>query len=290
MRIDRSVIDQLVKDRVAIIEGVQMAELMAEKCRLDRELFALPNILDYRGTMWTSGYLPEGKEYQNSPRPPDKKRIWQMYREDEKWPEIPGLKENAREVFRRYEALSRDCARAIEEYFTIPDNKLLSLTEGGEHMLRSNYYPPVDTFVAEEYGTYRNSVHNDMGIMTLMYTPSAGGFEVYTEGGGWKTITAPDDSVILITGKLFLLLTNGTVPPAWHRVVDAPGERFSHPFFVHARSNDVLSPLPPFDSVNVDDPTPKMTEGEFIKAIRENTDGMREWVDRHSEVPPNRRQ
>ena len=57
-------------------------ELFENKFNLDKKLFSLPNITTYRaGSIDQGGFFSEGKEYTTSSRAPDKKRMWQIYRE-----------------------------------------------------------------------------------------------------------------------------------------------------------------------------------------------------------------
>ncbi len=300
--LQKSFLEQLLQNRYAIIEGQELVECIERKRVLDAQLFQRSDLETYRAaSINDAGYQPEGKEYATSGKMPDQKRMWQTFREPgigtaaindypkNKWPDIPGFKEATLTLYESYEAMAFRVLDQLEQELKLPTNTLIDLAKGGNSMLRTNYYPSKDQLVPQEYSPSRNMAHTDINLITLMYTPTAGGLEVFTEERGWEDARAPQKSVIVMTGKLLLALTNGVVRPAWHRVAEGEGERFSMPFFVHPKPTDIIQPFPQFMAVNSADLPPTLTAVEFLAAIRGDTQGLRDWVKRHSDVPPERR-
>lgn len=297
----KRMVEALREQRFFLLEEGISSELMARKLELDRKLFALPEIERYRAAnINDAGYQPEGKEYTTSGKLPDKKRMWQTFRERElgeptdgfpvnKWPPIPELRETSLALYAAYEARALEVLGLLEIGLELPAGSLTALAVGGNSLLRTNYYPDEHDLAPNEYGSSRNVAHTDINLVTLMQTPTTDGFEVFTEARGWQPVPAKPHSVIVITGKLLLGLTNGYLQPAWHRVVEGQGERFSHPFFLHPRPNALIAPLEQFLSSNPIDAAPSLTAFEFLRGIREDLYGLRDWVKRHSDVPPERR-
>jgi isopenicillin N synthase-like dioxygenase len=64
---------------------------------------------------------------------------------------------------------------------------------------------------------------------------------------GWVDAVAPAGKVIINTGMMLEVLSNGVIPPGVHRVVADPsyeGERYSVVQFCHPTPWTILSPLP----------------------------------------------
>jgi isopenicillin N synthase-like dioxygenase len=298
----RQMMDDLLIKRYVIIESGISPKLIERKLEADRKVFALSDLESYRAaSINDSGFRPEGKEYATAGRPPDKKRMWQTFREREvfvvngvefprnKWPAVEGFKEATLELYEEYECLALEILSLLEIGLGLPSHALQSLARDGNSMLRTNYYPSETDLEPNTYGSGRNIAHTDVNLLTLMHAPTTGGFEVFTEEHGWEAISTKPGDVILITGKMLLALTGGYLRPAWHRVVDGPGERFSLPFFVHPKPWDMIAPFEKFQTDDTSDLPPTMTARDFLEGIRENKQGLRAWVMRHSDVPPERK-
>ncbi|MBP9762985.1 isopenicillin N synthase family oxygenase [Patescibacteria group bacterium] len=298
----RRMIEDLLVKRFVVLERAMSLELIERKLSVDRQLFSLPDLEAYRAeNINDSGFRPEGKEYATAGRPPDKKRMWQTFRERDafnvngiefprnKWPSVDGFKERTLEVYGEYERIAFEVLSLLEMGLGLPDRALQSLAYDGNSMLRTNYYPPESELEPNAYGLGRNIAHTDVNLLTLMHAPTTGGFEIFTEERGWEAVETKPGDVVLITGKMLLVLTGGYLRPAWHRVVDGPGERFSLPFFLHPKPWDMIAPFQKFLANNESDLPPALTATEFLEGIREDKQGLRAWVKRHSDVPPERK-
>ena len=142
--------------RYAILEdhGID-PDLLEQKMAIDRSLFALPNIADYKAeSISHSGYFFEGKEYAASARGGDKKRMWQMIREfapshplypaspKNIWPqEHPVMRKIYLSVYERFDELSRILLDLLECYLEAPTGYFLDRAKDGRSLVRTNYYP-----------------------------------------------------------------------------------------------------------------------------------------------------
>ena len=102
-------------------------------------------------------------------------------------------------------------------------------------LLRPIYYPPTKSFV-------RAQEHGDINILTLLRATKEGGLQIRINNT-W--IDAPvDPSVMIInSGDMLNLLTNGSYPSGIHRVLGSSGKRISLPFFSHPYDELKLSEI-----------------------------------------------
>jgi isopenicillin N synthase-like dioxygenase len=88
--------------------------------------------------------------------------------------------------------------------------------------------------------------HADINLITALPRATAPGLQVKTDEG-WVDAVAPEGKVIINTGMMLEVLSNGVIPPGVHRVVADPsytGERYSVVQFCHPTPWTILSPLP----------------------------------------------
>lgn len=114
-----------------------------------------------------------------------------------------------------------------------------------------------------------------------MLAPAQGGLQVWNSAHEWRDIVALEGSLVVTTGKMLMALTNAKLRASWHRVIDPMNQsqaRYSMPFFVHAKPLDVLEALPRYINQEGPRPLPTMTRAAFMAAVRENTDGIRDWL------------
>src|SRR3546814_14948052 len=80
---------------------------------------------------------------------------------------------------------------------------------------------------------------------TTLFRSTAPGLQVLTDDG-WIDAVAPEGKVIINTGMMLEVISNGVIPPGMHRVVADPtftGERYSVVQFCHPTPWTILSPL-----------------------------------------------
>ncbi|KAI1341273.1 hypothetical protein F5Y15DRAFT_29429 [Xylariaceae sp. FL0016] len=125
--------------------------------------------------------------------------------------------------------------------------------------LRLLHYP------AQESGKEKlgAGAHSDFGAITLLLQGQEKGLEV-KHGDQWILVEPNPDSYVVNIGDMMEMWTTGTYKSTVHRVINNSGtERYSAPFFVDGRADEVLTPF------DVSKATPKNRHpetGEWWKA------------------------
>jgi len=93
--------------------------------------------------------------------------------------------------------------------------------------------------------------HTDYGTITLLFSDGVAGLQLFDKSTGdtagrWRDVEVAAGDVLVNTGDLMALWSNGAYPSTLHRVQPRVGkpERFSMAFFVDPDSNTRVSPLP----------------------------------------------
>ena len=84
--------------------------------------------------------------------------------------------------------------------------------------------------------------------MTVLPVSTAPGLELMTNEGEWMAVQTPPDVLVVDTGDMMKLITNGVLPATTHRVVNPDGarkgeSRLSMPFFMHPHPDTFLTPI-----------------------------------------------
>jgi len=140
------------------------------------------------------------------------------------------------EVQRRFLRIIAVGLGAHEEYF----DRMLS---DGPTLSRAINYPPMAA--APGAAHVWAAEHGDINLITALPRATAPGLQVFT-ADGWIDAVAPDDQVIINTGMMLELISNGTIPTGIHRVVadgSQQGSRLSVVQFAHPTPWTILSPL-----------------------------------------------
>ena len=120
-----------------------------------------------------------------------------------------------------------------------------SMLPYGSTLTRAIRYPPMPDAPAGEQHVWAGE-HADINLITALPRATAPGLQVKTDDG-WIDAVAPEGKVIINTGMMLEVLSNGVIPPGVHRVVADPaygGERYSVVQFCHPTPWTILSPLP----------------------------------------------
>jgi isopenicillin N synthase-like dioxygenase len=283
------------ENRVALLteHGIDSA-LVNNKLKVDQALFADPATKALRAKdIESSGYFPPGKEYAASRRLGDPKHMWHVVREltpdhprykaypKNFWPEVQGFREASLALYRAYDALATRLLSALEVFLQVEKGFLVEKAKDGNNFLRTNYYPAREKVVGE-FGEHRNHAHTDINFITLMFAPEASGYEYQNAKGEWQAAKTTTDTIIVNTGKMMGVTTNGFLMPAWHRVVgalDTSQERWSLPFFVRPVPEAILTAHPNFVGEGFPVPLTAVTMQEFRTAFLGNDPkGIRPWM------------
>jgi isopenicillin N synthase-like dioxygenase len=195
-------------------------------------------------TGFETGYRPFGCEKARGSQNPDLKEFWQIRRRYAGRPylfpvepEVSGFKPTVLGLFNRLTRLSTILVESIGSYLELREGLMTDMVRDSNSMFRILNYPDV----AEDTVGVRSGKHWDINLITLLISGTASGLEVESRAGEGIPINNPPGAIIVNSGRMMELYTDGRLPATNHWVVNAPGRRMSAPFFVHARPNVVLA-------------------------------------------------
>jgi isopenicillin N synthase-like dioxygenase len=160
---------------------------------------------------------------------------------------VPQLEASTRVLFHELEQVASTLLMAIADYFGAPRDLFTRMIVGGNSILRLIHYPPLrDAFIP---GGVRAAEHEDINLLTLLCESTSSGLEILARDGRWLAVDAPPGHIVVDSGDMIQLLTNGRLPSTTHRVVNPSSGaedcvRYSMPFFVHPYPSCPLVPLP----------------------------------------------
>ncbi|MBN9564781.1 MAG: isopenicillin N synthase family oxygenase [Alphaproteobacteria bacterium] len=114
------------------------------------------------------------------------------------------------------------------------------IKESQHNLLRVIHYPPL--FKNEAEGAIRAAPHEDINLITLLPASTQPGLQVKDVVGTWHTLTCDPGAIIVNTGEMLDIATNGFFKATTYQVVNPSGEdtklsQYSMPFFLHPRSD-----------------------------------------------------
>jgi isopenicillin N synthase-like dioxygenase len=166
------------------------------------------------------------------------------------WPTEPEqLRATWARYYRSMRELSSRLVTLISEPLGLSPEDLTAWTTRQASNLCVNHYlaqnePPPD-------GQERQRPHTDIGGLTLLWGENtAGGLHAQLgPDGAWVPVEFPENSFLLQAGDLLHLLSGGTIPANFHRVVNpprtanhVPRERYSVVFFHHPDLDSWVAP------------------------------------------------
>jgi isopenicillin N synthase-like dioxygenase len=161
--------------------------------------------------------------------------------------DVPSFEPATRALFEDLEGVARILLDALADVFAVDRSTFTPMIDGGNSILRIIHYPPLrDAFIP---GAVRAAEHEDINLLTLLCESTSAGLEILTRDGRWLPVAAPPGHIVVDSGDMLQLLTNGQIPATTHRVVNPASTaddvvRYSMPFFVHPFPSCPLTPLP----------------------------------------------
>ena len=209
----------------------------------------------YRSASENFGYQGVGQENLDPSAPADLKETFTMRNvlkrppDDARWPD--GV---FRDLMRTFYRDSLDAAFRLMRVLTValdvePD--FFEQYHSGENVtLRLLHYPSV--VHAPEAGQLGAGAHTDYGLLTLLFQNETGGLEVQTDDGEWQCVGASSKDVVINSGDLVEVWTNGRYRSTPHRVqpMSNSTERQSIAMFVDPDSATEVAVLPSCVSPN----------------------------------------
>ena len=221
------------------------------------------------------GYVVKGQEHAKGSKKGDLKEFFHIgnpsiSNPQNIWPhEVESFNEIGSEVFITLENIGLTLLRAISMYLNIDINYFEDKVKGGESILRSIHYFPLDPLDISD-GAVRAAAHGDINLITLLMGASADGLEILTKQNKWIPISSKDDELVINVGDMLERLTNKRLLSTVHRVVNPSIDklgtsRYSIPFFMHPRPEMDLSCLESCCSQNNPKQFEDITAGRFLE-------------------------
>jgi isopenicillin N synthase-like dioxygenase len=256
-------------------------DLLNKAYSLSKQLFSLP--LDTKKQYYVPGgggqrgYTPFGLEQAKDAKVSDLKEFWHIAREFEsnsellqKYPQNVWVKELAefKEVFSKiYQELDKAGAlilSALEQPLNVPSGYFADMIQDGNSILRLLHYPPIPA--GTDPRCIRAAAHGDINLITLLVSATSAGLELLDKDGSWMPVQSNPNNIVVNIGDMLARITNDILPSTIHRVVnpaDKNESRYSMPFFIHPKSEAVLSCL---KSCRGDGPKyPDITADDFLQ-------------------------
>ena len=135
--------------------------------------------------------------------------------------------------------IEKETPPKTQSLFSEPLSNMIK--ESRSNLLRIIHYPPITG--QETAGALRAAPHEDINLITLLPSSTQPGLQVKDLTNSWHSIQCDPGAIIVNTGEMLDIATDGFFKATPHQVVNPSGEeaklsRFSMPFFLHPR-NDV---------------------------------------------------
>lgn len=237
-------------------------DLIDETYAQTAELFALSESIkksyELAGLKGQRGYTSFGKEHAKNSKVPDLKEFWHVGQElsvehprsahypPNVWPkELKNFQRVMVEVYRRLESAAFSILEACALYIGEEKSLIRDSARDGNSILRLIHYPPIPS--DRDPDSIRAGAHEDINLITLLIDATSSGLEILDRQNHWVPVVTPKGCIIVDAGDMLQNLTNGFFKSTTHRVVNPNNSRerrYSAPFFVHARAEVSLNPLP----------------------------------------------
>lgn len=158
-------------------------------------------------------------------------------------PHVPGITSALGALFDALLDLQRRFLCIVAEGLGLAPSYFDRMLVDGPTLARALRYPPMVEAPAKEHVWAER--HADINLITALPRATARGLEVEI-GGAWVPAAPPPDHAILNTGLMLDRISNGRIPPGWHRVIaadDQVGERLSVVQFCHPTPWTILGPV-----------------------------------------------
>lgn len=234
------------------------AETFDAMLTVTKEFFALPEEKKMEVYIGNStnhrGYVPVGEEV-FAGATPDLKEAYDLsidLPEDypaylqgnpllgpNQWPDLTGFTEKVDAYYHAVFELGTRILRGFALALGLPEDRFDRLVSDPPSQLRLIHYPH-DPSVEDRPGI---GAHTDYEAFTLL-RPTTPGLEVMNGDGEWIDVPFREDALVLNTGDLLEILTNGDFVATAHRVRKVAEERYSFPLFFNFDYEIEVAPLP----------------------------------------------
>jgi isopenicillin N synthase-like dioxygenase len=204
------------------------------------------------------GYTAFGVEHAKDNQYPDLKEFWHVGREklvnekvrpmvpDNVWPtEVKEFRETMLALYNALDTTAGIVMDALGLGLDVPQDYFRTMLRDGNSILRPIHYPPIDPRAPKN--AVRSAAHEDINLITVMVGGTTSGLELLDRDGKWMPVHNNEKQLVVDSGDMLQVLTNGIIPATTHRVVnptDFNSTRYSMPFFVHPNPDTMLTCVP----------------------------------------------
>jgi isopenicillin N synthase-like dioxygenase len=209
----------------------------------------------YIGNYWNHrGYVPQGEESPD-PNKRDLKEAFDLAMEldpqdpavgpqapllgPNPWPELPGFRNAVESYYDSVYQVGRELMGAFARSLGLAEDRFLRYVNKPPSQLRLIHYPH-DPLAEDAEGI---GAHTDYECFTLLL-PTTDGLQVMNGAGEWIDVPFRSDALVVNTGDMLEVWTNGEFIATSHRVRKVKEERYSFPFFFACDYDTVVEPLP----------------------------------------------
>ena len=192
------------------------------------------------------GYFPFLTENAKDSSIKDLKEFYHYY----PWGKVPNhLEETTVALYNELVSLSSELLQWIEE--SCPSNvkenfssSLNSMISGStSNLFRIIHYPPIEKNADKR--AMRAAAHEDINLITVLLAGSEPGLQAKDVHEKWHDISCDKNMLIVNSGDMLNLASNGYYPSTTHRVINPKKtknvSRYSMPLFLHPRDEVVLN-------------------------------------------------
>ena len=113
-----------------------------------------------------------------------------------------------------------------------------------QNMLRIIHYPPLRATDSPQ--AIRAAAHEDINLLTILCAATAPGLQASNINGNWFDVPMDPGMIVVNTGDMLQMATDGYFPSTTHRVINPPNDeretsRLSMPLFLHPHDHVQLS-------------------------------------------------
>jgi isopenicillin N synthase-like dioxygenase len=135
--------------------------------------------------------------------------------------EIPGFKASVDDFRSSLVDLTKKVLRSFAIYLKLEDPDffikqhqafLLDPTIVSQNIIRTNFYPKLDSSFETKEDTMRLTEHCDFGTVTFLFQDEVGGLEAKLANGEWAPVRPIKDSIVLNAGLMLEMWSGGLFP------------------------------------------------------------------------------
>jgi len=193
------------------------------------------------------GYFPFGEENAKGYTHKDLKEFFQIY----PWGQYPNsLSKKTMELYGNLCDISGtllswvedNCPEEVKNSFSQPLSKMID--KSPQNMLRIIHYPPLRATDSPQ--AVRAAAHEDINLLTILCAATSPGLQASDIDGNWFNVPMDPGMIVVNTGDMLQMATDGYFPSTTHRVINPPNDeretsRLSMPLFLHPHDHVQLS-------------------------------------------------